>query len=116
MSDTHSHHVTSVPVLLATFAGLVLLTILTVYQATADWIELGRFEIFVTLGIATAKALLVALIFMQLAHDKPLNGIILITSLLFVALFLSFALMDTQEYKRSIEDFRLGVPKTADDP
>lgn len=116
MSHDHSHHVTSVPVLVLTFAALVFLTILTVYQATAEWIHLGRFEILVTLVIATAKASLVALIFMQLAHDKPINGLILVSSLLFVALFLSFALLDTGAYKDQVDNFAIENAKTEADP
>lgn len=116
MSHEHSHHVTSVPVLILTFVALVFLTMLTVYQATADWIHLGRFEILVTLLIATAKASLVALIFMQLAHDKPLNGLILVSSLLFVVLFLSFALLDTGAYKNQVDNFAIEHAKTEADP
>jgi cytochrome c oxidase subunit 4 len=116
MSDTHHHYVTPLPVLLATFVALVLLTLLTVFQATQTYVDLGRFEIGITLAIATAKAALVALIFMQLAHDKPMNGVILISALLFVGLFLSFVLMDSREYEPQVEDFLLNNPKTADNP
>lgn len=116
MSDNHHHYVTPLPVLLATFAVLVGLTILTVWQATQTMIDFGRFEVGLTLLIATAKAALVALIFMQLAHDKPMNSIILVSSLLFVALFLSFALMDRYEYRPQVEDFVIQNPKTADSP
>ncbi len=116
MSDTHHHYVTPLPVLFLTFGALVFLTILTVFQATQDYVEFGRFEIVLTLAIATIKAALVALLFMQLAHDKPMNGIILISSLLFVALFLAFALMDTHEYEPQVQEFLIDNPKTADNP
>lgn len=116
MSDNHSHYVTPLPVLFGTFFCLVGLTVLTVYQATQDHVDFGRFEVGLTLLIAAAKAILVALFFMQLAHDKPMNGIILVTSILFLALFLSITLMDRAEYKSQIDDFVIQNPKTADSP
>lgn len=104
------------PVLFGTFFCLVGLTVLTVFQATQDYVDFGRFEVGLTLLIAAAKAILVALFFMQLAHDKPMNSIILITSILFVALFLSITLMDRAEYKPQVDDFVIQNPKTADSP
>lgn len=114
MSDTHHHHITPLPVLLGTFAMLVALTVITVFQATQTYVDLGKYEVGITLLIASAKAGLVALIFMQLAHDKPMNGIILISSLLFVSLFLTFVLMDRREYLPQIENYRLQDPMLAD--
>ena len=110
MSDTHHHHITSLPVLLGTFAMLVALTVLTVFQATQDYVDLGKYEVGITLLIASAKAALVALIFMQLAHDKPMNSVILISALLFVSLFLTFVLLDRSEYMPQIEDYMLQEP------
>ena len=51
----------------------------------------------VTLGIATAKATLVAALFMRLSYDKSFNGLVFISSLVFVGLFLEFTLMDLQK-------------------
>ncbi|MCO6043047.1 cytochrome C oxidase subunit IV family protein [Aeoliella sp. ICT_H6.2] len=114
MSENHSHYVTPLPVLLGTFLALVGLTVLTVYQATQDHVDFGRFEVGLTLLIAAVKAILVAVIFMQLAHDKPMNSIILVSSILFVALFLSITLMDRAEYKPQVDDYVIQHPKTAD--
>jgi cytochrome c oxidase subunit IV len=103
----HTHHVTSLPVLFATFAALVVLTLLTVAQARMLPAGLlGNFEIFVTLFIATIKASLVALIFMQLAHDKPFNVVIVVSALFFVALFLGFTLIDSTQYLPDVREFR----------
>lgn len=110
MSDTHHHHITPLPVLLGTFAMLVALTVITVFQATQTYVDLGKYEVGITLLIASAKAALVALIFMQLAHDKPMNGIILISALLFVSLFFTFVLMDRHEYLPQMEDYLLQNP------
>ncbi|WP_425396437.1 cytochrome C oxidase subunit IV family protein [Aeoliella sp.] len=116
MSDNHSHYVTPMPVLFGTFFCLVGLTVLTVFQATQDYVDFGRYEVTLTLLIAAAKAILVALFFMQLAHDKPLNGIILVLSVLFVALFLGITLMDRAEYKPQVDDYRIQNPFNADSP
>lgn len=94
-------HVASVPLLLGTFAALVFLTILTVWQGTQ--LELGRLELIIVLAIATAKATLVVLFFMHLRYDKPLNAIILMTALLFLALFLGGTLTDAYNYQGDVE-------------
>lgn len=104
------HHVTSLPVLFGTFAALVVLTIVTVAQARVEGIELGKFEIAVTLAIATLKAGLVAMVFMQLIYDKPFNRVVILSTLVFVALFLSFTIMDTAEYMPDIRNFTLDNP------
>ena len=112
----HTHHITSLKTLFATFFALVILTILTVAQARWEVLTemIGSAEIYVTLLIATIKASLVALIFMQLAHDKPFNQIVIFSSLLFVALFLGFALIDSHQYQPDVRNFRYDQPR--DDP
>jgi cytochrome c oxidase subunit 4 len=55
-------------------------------------------EIVLSLTIATIKAALVIAFFMHLWWDKPLNQIAILSSLIFVALFLGFTLMDAQGY------------------
>ena len=88
-------HVVPVSVLLTTGIGLLVLTIITVWVASID---LGEFNIWIALAIAVLKGSIVAMFFMHLRYDRPFNGIILVTSLAFVALFISFALTDTKEY------------------
>lgn len=100
--ESHEHHVTSIGTLIATFVALVALTALTSAMA---YVDLGRADIWVVLIIATIKAALVAAIFMHLIHDKAFNGIILISTLGFVALFIGFALMDTQQYAPGVEAY-----------
>lgn len=102
MSHAHEHHVTSLATLWATFAALVALTLLTSALAT---VNLGKADIWVTLLIAVVKAALVAAIFMHLIHDKAFNGIILVSTLLFVGLFIGFTLADTRETKPQIDAF-----------
>ncbi|TWT88856.1 hypothetical protein Mal64_23440 [Pseudobythopirellula maris] len=87
--------------LVATFVALVALTILTCAMAMVD---LGSWDMPVTLGIATVKALLVALIFMHLLHDKLFNSLLLLSAVLFMALFIGMALLDSNEYQPQIRE------------
>ncbi len=83
--------------LLATiWLALVGLTAVTVAAAEVD---LGRWNLVIALAIATLKASLVLLFFMHLRWDRPFNGVLFISMLLFVALFISFALMDSSAYR-----------------
>ena len=104
----HTHHITSLKTLFATFFALVILTILTVAQARWEVLTelIGSAEIYVTLLIATIKASLVAFIFMQLAYDKPFNRVVILSSLLFVALFLGFSLVDSHQYRPTVREYR----------
>ena len=110
-------HPSSVRVLLATFFSLVLLTILTVVLATA--FEMGRFEVWVSLGIATVKGALVICFFMHMLYDKPFNAMFFLSSLLFVALFIGITLMDTDQYQsdvRQVPKDELPVRKVGEPP
>lgn len=91
--DSHHHgpHVMSPTALLTVFGALIALTILTVAAAQ---ISFGAWEVWVSLGIASVKASLVALYFMHLRYDKPFNAIVFVSSLAFVGLFLALTLMD----------------------
>jgi cytochrome c oxidase subunit 4 len=85
--------------LLSVFFALLVLTVATVYQSTFD---LGNMEIWLSLTIATVKAGLVIAFFMHLVWDKPLNAIIILGSLIFVALFLGFTMMDAEGYRGNL--------------
>ncbi|MBM3967573.1 MAG: caa(3)-type oxidase subunit IV [Planctomycetes bacterium] len=102
--DAHGHHAgfshpMPIWMLLAVFFALLALTGLTVYQSQFD---LGNAEIWLSLTIATVKAALVILFFMHLLWDKPLNAIVILGSLIFVALFLGFTLMDAEGYRENL--------------
>ncbi len=96
----HVGHVVPVWLLFAVLLVLLVLTWLTV--EAVNW-QLGAFNIWIALVIATVKATLVGLYFMHLRYDRPFNGIILISSLVFVMLFVGFALLDTAKYKPDID-------------
>ncbi len=106
MSDTAPHtedhhdepHVVSFGLLAAVFAVLLVLTALTV---GAWMVDLGPLNIAIAVGIAAVKASVVALYFMHLRWDNPFNGAVLCFSLVFVSLFIVFALVDTSQYQPS---------------
>ncbi len=89
-------HVVSLRVLLMVWGSLLVLTYITV---AATYFDLGSLNLWVAMGIATVKGSLVALYFMHLRWDRPFNAIVFISSLVFVMLFVSFALMDTAHYQ-----------------
>ena len=95
----HEHHgvghVVPVRILATTAAALLILTVVTVTAASFDF---GDLNIWIALAIAVAKGSLVVMFFMHLKYDRPFNGIVFVTSLAFVALFISLALTDTKEY------------------
>ena len=86
-------------VLAAVWITLLIFTYLTV---AATQLDLGSGNLILALGIATIKASLVALYFMHLRYDHPFHGIILISALMFVMIFIVIALIDTQSYNPSL--------------
>ncbi len=93
-------HVVPVRILFTTGIGLLILTAVTVFVADLDF---GNLNIWIALAIAVLKGSLVLLFFMHLKYDRPFNGIIFVTSLALVALFISFALTDTSEYAGDLD-------------
>jgi cytochrome c oxidase subunit IV len=90
--ETHTHAHSPLPYLLT----LIALLILTVVTVGAAYVNFGSstVNIIIAMFIATIKATLVALFFMHLRHDKPLNAIIFVSSLIFLGIFLGFSLID----------------------
>jgi cytochrome c oxidase subunit IV len=87
-------------------AVLVALLILTGITVGASYVHFGSgmANVVIALTIATVKATLVGLFFMHLAHDRPINAFILITSLSFVGLLLILSYADVatrDEYRPS---------------
>jgi len=95
VATTPVGHVVPFRVLATVWAALLVFTVITVAVAGVD---LGRFNLEIALAIATIKASLVLLYFMHMRYDRPMNAIVFITALLFVVLFVSLALIDTQAY------------------
>lgn len=120
--DAHTHHISSPALLWATFFALVALTILTVsvaqypldavpMQFVAPMVfdtpqDLSWLDMPITLTIATMKALLVAVIFMHLQHDKLFNSVLLIGAVVFMVLFIGMVVLDTQQYEPEVLDYQ----------
>jgi cytochrome c oxidase subunit 4 len=104
----HIAHVMSLGTLVAVFVALILLTALTV---AATWVDLEPWNVAVALAIATLKAALVALFFMHLRYDNPFNGLVFLTALLFLAIFVGGTLTDTVQYQPDIESYRESQPQ-----
>lgn len=92
-------HVASMRLLVTVMIVLMIGTWLTVSVTHFDF---GFLNIWIGLGIATAKAVLVGLYFMHLRWDKPFNAFVFISAFAFLFLFIGFALMDTGHYQEVI--------------
>jgi cytochrome c oxidase subunit 4 len=75
----------------ANLFALMFLTVVTVAAASCNF---GSANVVIALAIATVKATLVALFFMHLVWDKPVNAIIAIAGFLFLGIFLMFDFLD----------------------
>ena len=84
-------HVMPLKILIGVFATLVVFTVLTV---AVTYVDLGNFNLYVAMGIATVKSALVLLFFMHLLYDRPFNAIVFMACLVFVTLFISLSLTD----------------------
>jgi cytochrome c oxidase subunit 4 len=93
MSQDHGHHIVPVKKLVAVFGVLVFLTVLTVVLAQFHF---GALEVPIALSIALVKAGFVVMIFMALKWDNKVNATILAVGVLFVMVFISFILIDTE--------------------
>jgi cytochrome c oxidase subunit IV len=73
---------------------LVALLILTAITIGASYINFGSGNVVIALTIATIKGSIVALIFMHLLHDKPVNAVIGVAGFIFLGIFLLFDFLD----------------------
>lgn len=99
----HFHaHVTPFWPMFWVFAILLVLTALTVWTSNVHgiqfgntWIEFSGFiHIMIAMGIAVVKALLVAAYFMHLKYDKPMNTVVVGTTIFGVVLFIGLTMLD----------------------
>ncbi len=94
----HVPHVLPLGVYLATFATLLVLTALTV---GASYLSFGAWNLIIAIVIATLKAATVALVFMHLWFDHRFHSIIMASSVIFLTIFISFTMFDTQNRGRT---------------
>jgi cytochrome c oxidase subunit IV len=73
---------------------LVALLILTALTVAASYVDFGSGNVVIALFIASVKAMLVALFFMHLRYDKPVNAVIACAGFLFLGIFLMFDFID----------------------
>ncbi|MBX3365427.1 MAG: cytochrome C oxidase subunit IV family protein [Phycisphaeraceae bacterium] len=100
--DTHGHVIVSGKMLLGILMILLVFTALTVFMAQAEKWAAYTFgihfpdavNVIVAMSIATIKALLVALFFMQLKYDTKLHSIIMCFCILAFGCFLGFTSLD----------------------
>jgi cytochrome c oxidase subunit 4 len=85
----HAHP--TVKTFIAVWAALLVLTALTVFAAT---LELGPLNAVVALTIATVKALLVLLFFMELRYSTALTKVAVAAAFFFLALLVGLSLAD----------------------
>jgi len=85
----HSHGGSGVYV--KTLLALLFLTIVTV---GASYVDFGSGNVVIALFIATIKATLVALFFMHLRYEKPVNAVVACAGFLFLGIFLMFCFID----------------------
>jgi cytochrome c oxidase subunit IV len=89
----HVPHVLPLWIYIATWVTLMVLTVVTVL---ASYVDLGAANLAIALLIATAKATVVAMMFMHLRYDHKFHAIIFSFSIIFLAIFISFTMFDTE--------------------
>ena len=92
----HGPHVPPLWLMYGVFTALIVLTGLTV---AARQVNMGALNIWVALGLAFIKALLVGMFFMHLWWDTKFNQLIMVVSLLFLTIFIGIAIMDSNQYQ-----------------
>lgn len=89
---SHSHQIVPLKYYLGTGIALLILTVVTVLVAKVD---LGLLNVPVALAIAILKASLVVAFFMGLRWDKGFNVLVLVSTIIFIMIFIFFTLSDT---------------------
>ena len=107
--DAHEHedHAAPLWILISVWAALMVLTGLTVASAQLPF---GRLDLVIAMFIATVKATLVCLFFMHLYWDRPIMGMMFLGCLGFVFLFISFVIIDSNQYMPAVEARQLDDP------
>ncbi|MGC4030863.1 MAG: cytochrome C oxidase subunit IV family protein [Tepidisphaeraceae bacterium] len=103
-AHAEEHHSLAHPVspliLVGVFAALMVLTIITVGVTKIDFGY--QYNLIIALAIAVVKAVLVIAYFMHLRWDSPLYTALVGLCLLFIAVFIGFTILDTDNYKPNL--------------
>lgn len=89
--DSNEQHLMSYKTLGLVLTALLLLTGITV---RVSFLDLGRFNVPIALGIACTKASLVLLFFMHLKYEGKAIKVSFISTLCFLAIMISFMFWD----------------------
>lgn len=93
-------HVASLGMLLRTWVFLMILTVVTVLATKVDFGP--SLNLALAMAIAAVKATLVVVYFMHLRYDKLFHSVLFCGGLLAAALFVGFALMDSNQYQETV--------------
>ena len=89
--QTNSHHIVSPGTYLVIIVTLMVLTIVTVLAA---FVDMGRFNIVVALGIAVVKASLVVLFFMHAKYSPKRTQLVIVAGIFWLGLLLFMTMGD----------------------
>lgn len=109
--DFHAH-VVPLSRYFGVFATLIILTVITVAVSRFDF---GAANLVIALLVATTKAACVAAIFMHLAYDNKFNTVVLLSGLIFLAIFIGFTRFDVFERGRA-DMVETTMPKSINTP
>ena len=87
----HAEHIVSYK--LFTIIWLVLL-VLTGITVAVSRVDLGAFNIWMALGIASVKSSLVIAFFMHMKYEQPVFKLCLLAALAILAIFIGFTFLD----------------------
>ncbi len=87
----HVPHVLPITYYFGVWGALMALTALTV---AVSYMDFGEFNLIIAMVVATIKAGLVAAIFMHLWFDGKFNTIVLVSSLIFLFVFIGITRLD----------------------
>jgi cytochrome c oxidase subunit 4 len=90
-TDSAPHGVVAMRTYLAVGAALLVLTAVTV---AISFLPLGGWNAIVAVGVASIKALLVALVFMHLLYDRKLYLVVFVVAVLFLGVFIGLTMFD----------------------
>jgi cytochrome c oxidase subunit 4 len=99
-ADDHGHgisHVASIKNLLATWITLMILTVITVGATRYDFGT--NVNLAIAMFIAVIKATLVCMFFMHLKYDRVFHSLLVVGAIITAALFVGYALMDSNQYQ-----------------
>lgn len=109
-STQENRHIIPAKTYIAVGVALLLLTAVTV---GVSFIHLVGWNAIAAVGIASVKALLVALIFMHLLYDKKIFLIIFSTAILFLGIFLALTMFDILSRGEIYPDYEKPIEKSA---